>query len=238
VISATIFERAIFPREAEAAIVGEFLGTKPGFFVDVGANDPRDGSQTWHLEQDGWTGILIEPQPELAERLRKDRRAEVVAVACSSPANSGRLMEFYCAGPMSSLERGWTDTQSVVRVPVRSLDEVLTAARSRSPIDFLSIDVEGHGLQVLQGISLDRWRPRLILLEDHVMNLRAHRHLTANGYRWIRRSGLNSWYVPADDAAVSAFGRLQFLRKYYLALPFRHAREALRRMRQRLHSLM
>jgi FkbM family methyltransferase len=230
--------RAFLPPDREVDLVREFLGSAGGYFVDVGANDPQNGSQTWHLEQDGWSGILIEPQPQLAERLREERRAEVVAVACSSPANSGRLMELHCAGPQSSLEKGWTTTQSTVQVPVKSLNEVLTAARARSPIDFLSIDVEGHGLQVLQGIDLDRWRPRLILLEDHVMSLRVHQHLVANGYQWMRRTGLNSWYVPAADAAaVSTFGRLQFLRKYYLALPFRHAREALRRMRRRFTTL-
>jgi len=229
--------RAVLPPDGETDLVREFLGSAGGYFVDVGANDPQNGSQTWHLERAGWSGILIEPQPQLAERLRKERHAEVVAVACSSPANSGKLMELYCAGAMSSLERGWTDSKSVVRVPVKSLNDVLAAARARSPIDFLSIDVEGHGLQVLQGTDLSRWRPRLILVEDHVMSLRLHRHLVANGYRWIRRTGLNSWYVPAPEATVSAFGRLQFLRKYYLALPFRHAREALRWMRRSFTTL-
>ena len=42
-------------------------------------------SQSWHLEQLGWTGILIEPQPDLAAALRQVRTARVFAVACSSP---------------------------------------------------------------------------------------------------------------------------------------------------------
>ena len=37
-----------------------------GQVIEVGANDPRERSQTWHLEQQGWTGVLIEPQPDLA----------------------------------------------------------------------------------------------------------------------------------------------------------------------------
>jgi hypothetical protein len=40
-----------------------------------------EGSQTWTLEQRDWDGVLIEPQPELAERLRRERRAPVYAVA-------------------------------------------------------------------------------------------------------------------------------------------------------------
>ena len=43
-----------------------FFGNIKGYYVEVGANDPRERSQTWHLEQQGWTGVLIEPQPDLA----------------------------------------------------------------------------------------------------------------------------------------------------------------------------
>ena len=45
----------------EMRLVAEFFGDTKGYFVEVGANDPRERSQTWHLEQNGWTGILIEP---------------------------------------------------------------------------------------------------------------------------------------------------------------------------------
>ena len=46
-----------------------FKGARSGFFVEVGANRPRQESQTWHLEQLGWNGVLIEPQPNLADDL-------------------------------------------------------------------------------------------------------------------------------------------------------------------------
>ena len=41
-----------------------------------------------------------------------------------------------------------------------------------------------------------RWRPLLILVEDHVSNLRDARYLKQRGYRLIRRLGHNGWYVP------------------------------------------
>jgi FkbM family methyltransferase len=228
--------RAILPDHEETRLVREFFGGATGYFVDVGANDPQLGSQSWHLEQAGWTGVLIEPQPDLAARLRQARRAKVFAVACSAPANAGTSMVLYLAGPLSSLDENLMDVtrkaDATVTVPVRTLDQVLAEAVAPSPIDFLSIDVEGHAREVLQGIDLVRWQPRLILVEDHVMNLRLHRHLRSRGYRWIRRTGLNSWYVPAEAApSVAAFGRWQFFRKYVLGLPFRHFRDAMRRVR-------
>jgi hypothetical protein len=74
---------AIFAPAAETELKEEFFGgAQSGYFVDVGANEPQTDSETWHLERAGWTGVLVEPQPDLAERLRRTRSAKVYAVAC------------------------------------------------------------------------------------------------------------------------------------------------------------
>ena len=172
----------------EQALVREFFGGgRRGFFVEVGANRPQFASQTWHLEELGWTGVLIEPQPDLADALRQARAATVFAVACSSPANAGRRMRLYVAGALSSLDRDrmapGAEPEQVIDVPVRTLDDILIEAGAPQGFDLLSVDVEGHELEVLGGFDFARWQPRLILLEDHVGNLDRHRFLTAAGYR-------------------------------------------------------
>jgi FkbM family methyltransferase len=218
--------------------VQEFFAHAPGgYFVEVGANRPREESQTWHLEQLGWTGILIEPQPNLADELRMARTAAVFAVACSSRKNAGRPMHLYVAGALSSLDRDrmapGARPERVIEVPVRTLDEILTEAGAPPGFEFLSIDVEGHEREVLDGFDLARWRPRLVLLEDHVGNLEKHRFLKAAGYRLIRRCENNGWYVPRDAAVIVApRQRWEIVRKYYLGLPFRIARNASRRVRR------
>jgi FkbM family methyltransferase len=228
---------AIFPYEVETELKEAFFaGLNAGYFVEVGANDPQVYSETWHLEQRGWTGVLIEPQPDLAEKIRQCRTAKVYAVACSSPANSGTSMSLNVAGIHSSLQDGFfvfgMKREGIIEVPVKTLDEVLIDAEAPAPIDFLSIDVEGHEIDVLDGFDMARWRPRLLLIEDLAMDTRLHRVLLARGYKWIRRTGLNNWYVPADaPQQVGLLGRWQFVRKYYLGRPFRHLREALRRLR-------
>jgi FkbM family methyltransferase len=214
-----------------------FAHARGGYFVEVGANHPTFASQTWHLEQLGWHGLLIEPQPDLAENLRRKRSAQVFAVACSSPANAGQLMTFHVAGALSSLERErmapGAELQRVIEVPVRTLDDILAEAQAPVPLDLLSLDVEGHELKVLEGFTFARWRPRLMLLEDHVGDLDKHRFVTAAGYKLIRRVENNGWYVPADAAVeVTPAQRWEIVRKYYLALPFRVLRNASRRLRQ------
>jgi FkbM family methyltransferase len=222
-------------------MVRRFFAGHTGFFVEVGANEPHLRSQTWHLEQAGWRGILIEPQPELAARLRSTRTAAVYAVACSTPANAGRDLPLHLAGPLSALDRDrmapGCAPQATVMVPVRTLDAVLEEAGAPVPLDFVSIDVEGHEQEVLAGFDLARWRPRLILLEDHVGDLSRHRHLRRAGYRLLRRFDNNGWYVPADAPEQPSLAeRWEILRKYYLALPLRRLRNASRRLRRHLAS--
>ena len=214
-----------------------FSGARSGFFVEVGANRPQQESQTWHLEQLGWRGVLVEPQPDLAEELSRMRRARVFAVACSSPQNAGRRMRLHVAGALSALDRDrmapGAQPARLIEVPVRVLDDILLEARAPEQFDFLSIDVEGHELEVLSGFDLARWRPRLLLIEDHVGNLKRHRYLKKSGYRLVRRFENNGWYVPRDAViGVGLRERWDIFRKYYLALPFRIARNASRRVRQ------
>jgi FkbM family methyltransferase len=236
-------QRAIFPDTAEEELKEEFFGPKPGYFVDVGANDPKAISQSWHLEQMGWNGVLVEPQPALAQKLREQRQAKVFACACSSPANAGKMLALHVAGIHSSLNPDFfvagMRKENVIEVRARTLDDILDEAKAPTPIDLLSIDVENHEIEVLSGVTLTRWRPRLILIEDLALNLRIHRLLISRGYKWVRRTGLNSWYMPADSAmTVSPFGQWQFVRKHYLGVPFRHLREAKRKQREKLRSAL
>ena len=231
---------AIFTYHVENRLKEEFFGRAArGFFVDVGANDPVEGSQTWHLEQLGWNGVLVEPQRDLAEQLRQRRKAKVYAVACSSPVNAGKTMRLNLAGIQSSLNPDFFVPDMIhagmSEVPVMTLDQILADAKAPTPLDLVSIDVESHEMEVLSGFDLTRWRPRLILIEDLVQNLRLHRYLMGQGYKWVRRTGLNGWYVPIDRPfSITLFGQMQFIRKYYLGVPFRVMRDRLRPARHRL----
>jgi FkbM family methyltransferase len=231
--------RTVFPWQVENELKPELFGPlQSGFFVEVGANQPQQASQTWQFERAGWRGVLIESQPDLAERSRQSRRAVVVAAAYSSPANAGAAMTLHVLGPHSSLNCELAGTRvaadSTIDIAVRTFDEILEQAGAPAPIDFVSIDVEGHEVEALSSFVLARWRPRLVLVEDHVTGLATHGFLTLASYRLIRRAGPNGWYVPQADAPHVGFGRRQIARKYYLALPIRTLRDRKRRLRDRL----
>jgi hypothetical protein len=90
-----------------------------------------------------------------------------------------------------------------VKVPTTTLDRILAEHQVRS-FDFLSIDVEGAELAVLQGLDLHRFRPSLICIEiDPAARDRIFEHLHAAGYRELDvYHALNEWnayFTPADS---------------------------------------
>lgn len=228
----------------EKQLIWEFFGRKKeGVFIEVGANDPHSGSQTWLLEQNGWRGVLVEPQAALCEKLRLARKnAQVFQVACSAPGKEGEAtLHISAHDGLSTLEKQIDShgVQFVGTEPIKvtTLDKVLVEARAGA-IDFLSIDVEGHEIEVMRGFDFEKYRPSLILIEDGVRNLDKHRFLKQRGYRLVKRTTLNNWYVPRKEPFRMTFWleRLELFRKVYLGLPFRKINLLLRRAKHRAGS--
>lgn len=230
-ITKRLLGRSVFNSLAAAEeinLIAEFFGNRRGIFVEVGAYHPVVISQTWHLESRGWTGLLVEPIPEMAEMLRRERSAQVAQVACGSPAQHGTHARLRVLGVFTTIGKDFLDPgltpDRIQEVQVVTLDSLITEA-GIARVDFLSIDVEGHEIQVLEGFALEHYRPSLILMEDFVLGRRRHRHMKRRGYRLVRRTHFNSWYVPREsDFRVSLFGRWQLFRKYTLGVPFRVVR--------------
>jgi FkbM family methyltransferase len=150
-----------------------------GYFVEAGANDGYQQSNTYWLEKfRGWRGLLVEPMPELAAEARRNRqRSTVIQSALVPPDHDGPVrMRF---GDLTSSVSGtqpddWTDQGLVfgwrdpyeLDVPGRTLSELLDEVGAPD-VDLLSLDIEGFEPQALRGLDLDRHRPRFILVEIH-----------------------------------------------------------------------
>jgi len=209
-----------------------------GFFVEIGANHPTLFSQTWLFEQQGWTGILVEPLAAKCALLRAHRpHSRVFQAAIAAPEQRGRAKFTVAAGDdmLSGLTVDPRTTAAAVEeVQVRTLDDVLAEA-GHPRIDLLSIDVEGLELQVLRGFDLERYRPAVMLVEDHLQRLEVHRHLVGRGYRLVKRTGCNNWYVPREaEFSLSTPGeRFLLWKEIHLDTPVRCVRFFFKRLRLR-----
>jgi len=234
-------EQRSYAQWGEDALVWDYFHRRPrGFFIEVGANDPVHLSQTCLLEQNGWEGILVEPQAECCTRLRQVRtRSKVIQAACGAPERRGKALFRVATRQDRSMLANQKPAEEVVftqtvEVDLVTLDDIL--AESGNPnLDFLSIDVEGGELDVLRGFNLAKHRPSLILVEDDVYDLRLHSHLRAQGYKLVKRTGSNNWYVPNEAVFPVGFGgRLRLLRKMHLATPLRKFKRLLKLARARI----
>ncbi|MGJ9412775.1 FkbM family methyltransferase [Aeromicrobium sp. CF4.19] len=222
-------------------LADRFAGRRRGYFVEVGALDGDELSNTFYFEKAlGWTGVLVEANPVQAASCRRNRpESHVAGVAAVAPGQEGTVVLEVADGHagFSTLsasrtyhrilqERGISTTP--VEVPATTLDSVLEQAGARA-IDFVTIDVEGHERAVLAGFDLRRWRPEVILLESAsgAPDPRISWTLFRAGYARVRRVVVNDWYEARPLPA--RVGRL--VAAYVVSLPVMArilAREALR----------
>jgi len=87
-----------------------------------------------------------------------------------------------------------------IAVATRMLDSLMEVARVDS-IDFISIDVEGHEIHVLEGLNQKHWKPRIVLLEDvcDLTDDTVFKHMAKAGYYRFYRTGANDWYARSGE---------------------------------------
>lgn len=146
-----------------------------GFFLDIGASDPVILSNTYLLEKEfGFTGLLIEPNPSLAQKLRVSRTSAVVEKAVSP---DGGIKRFQLAtqpefGKLADVSRKnehklFTSLGEDINVQCDSLTNILDQNGAPQDIDFMSLDVEGHELLCLSTLDFSRFAPKLICVEHN-----------------------------------------------------------------------
>jgi FkbM family methyltransferase len=145
-----------------------YLNFKSGIFIEVGANNGVDQSNTYYLERIlGWRGYLIEAIPDLSQQCRRSRRKSLVFnCALVAPENHGIMVKIAydrsSRGLMSKI--GSNGEGELVEVAGRTLTDVLDEGKA-TKIDFFSLDVEGFELEVLKGLDFLKYKPTFILVE-------------------------------------------------------------------------
>jgi hypothetical protein len=152
--------------------------TVPGFFLEAGAYDGETHSNTLYFEKNlNWSGILVEPNPHLFEKLlTRRRKAKAINAGLFIQGEQLNPAPFRLVGPYSgfisqtndkqrtnikhylkhehALTRGAEASERIVMTPMYSLEQILKAAHKTDlVVDYLSLDTEGSELGVLKAIN-------------------------------------------------------------------------------------
>jgi FkbM family methyltransferase len=204
-----------YSQTGEDAIIRSLLDeTTPGVYVDVGCHHPIRSSNTLSLYLHGWRGVNIDANPRLIERFKAMRRRDIAVCAAISDVEQelvfhefeDELVSTLSAEVLPEWQGKWKKAgERLVRT--RTLDAVLREQLAPDTgIDLLSVDVEGHDLNVLRSIDLDHYRPKLIIVEMHRLDLArieenpVNRHLAGNGFRQIGYDTLNGYFVDTRNS--------------------------------------
>lgn len=154
---------------------------KDGRFVEVGAFDGKQWSNTWELAELGWRGLMCEPNPEYFRQCTDHHSEHEVVVLPIAISDRCGLTALYLGGSLSTVNRemigvynsmDWSriaglDEEKFVMVPTMTLDAMLYASLWEPEFELLVIDVEGAELQVLAAFDISRWAPKMIVIETH-----------------------------------------------------------------------
>jgi FkbM family methyltransferase len=151
-------------------------------YLDIGANHPTELSNTFLLYRLCASGVLVEPDPDLCAALKNKRRRDTVlnVGAAFDVRRSARLKRLTArafntfsaekAHDVTEASKNWKPDQrqaivDEIDVKLVPINDIL-AEHFSTGVDFISIDTEGVDMQILQSIDFNRYKPKMVCVEN------------------------------------------------------------------------
>jgi FkbM family methyltransferase len=205
------------------ALKNIFKNKNKGFFVDVGANDPVIGNNTYLLELNGWNGLAIEPQLSLREKWPSVRKTKCLNYVVGPENKEITFIEGDKDEHGLSGVEGFNKCSNKcnkISVQQKSLTDILSE-NSITNVDYLSIDVEGYELNVLKSIDFSKLNITLIDIENDIgfKNIpfigkmlgsefgdnKPRKFLEKKGYKYIARIFCDDFFIKKEKLENNNF---------------------------------
>jgi FkbM family methyltransferase len=192
-----------------------FAGQETGFYIDIGAGHPVGDNVSFWFYLQGWRGLVVEPQPGLAELYAHIRPRDTVVCglvgATTGEADFHEVDRLH--GLSTTVEAHAREAAAfgagfrTLRRPMQTL-AALCEQNQVEVIDFLKVDVEGAEAAVLEGADFARFRPRVVVVEAVRPGTMEQAWagwqplLTTQGYGFAFDDGLNRFYVADEEMGL------------------------------------
>lgn len=133
---------------------------KNGFFLDIGAYDGVESSNTYFLEKDlNWNGICIESNPSFYNRLLQNRNCIKVNKA---------VMPYKGFAVFDNINTYYSVRQLPNSIECDFLSNILKENNCPTKIDYASFDIEGHELSILESFPFETYDIKLMTIEHNL----------------------------------------------------------------------
>lgn len=178
---------------------------RDGYFVEFGATNGVDLSNTWLLEKKfGWKGILAEPSKNWHADLSRNRSSNIEKKAVWIRSNEKLTFLESSVPELSTIADfrkidGHSRKGKTYKVETISLENLLSKFDAPKVIDYLSIDTEGSELDILTNFDFEKYKFRIITVEHNfTSNRKKIKHLlVSKGYKKVLESisSFDDWYI-------------------------------------------
>ncbi|PXF40377.1 Protein Star [Gracilariopsis chorda] len=156
-----------------------------GVYLDVASNDAIKISNTYFMDRClGWRGLCVEANPKYYERIFRERSCQLVPTCAS--ATDGEVVQFKLRGEIGGVvgdtyKYGNNSKGTLTEARCMSVQTMLDRSKT-THVDYMSLDVEGHEVEVLKGIDWERARIDVISVEANENFERLSAFLAEKGY--------------------------------------------------------
>ncbi len=179
-------------------------------YLDIGAWDPINSNNTYFFYHRGARGVVVEPTPQYAEKLKQVRPEDKV-LGIGIGITDATEMDFYVMSEAQQntfdkahaekfvKERGYK-IERVIKIPLVNINRVMAEHFGGAAPDYLSIDVEGLEFEIAKTIDFDKFRPKVICVETLVANTNRHNpaiaeFMASKGYEVRGRTFPNTFFM-------------------------------------------
>ena len=155
-----------------------FKNQDKGIYIDVGCQHPIKNNNTYLLYKKGWEGINVDLDKDNIDLFNASRSKDNnFNKALSSDVNDVDLYFYHKKSPINTINKRTSEFQkakvsSIKKIKTDTLDNIILNTKYKnSSFDLLSIDVEGHELEVLKGFNLVKFSPNVIVVEYLDLNV-------------------------------------------------------------------
>ena len=182
-----------------------------GTFFDVGAFEPIRISNSHHFYLNKWKVVCFEANPSKIDMLKSRRDYVFNYAICDTDSHdpmpfqnvytNNEWTASYSAIHVSDVYKqicGWDDRYRVetVYVPRRTIRTIIqTEFPNLKSIDIMSIDIEGFELDCLKGCDLEKFPPKIIVVENIDSDDTILNYLIQYGYNLDKQIAYNQYYV-------------------------------------------